>query len=315
VDDLMLARPAAFRLERFVAFLRDRGLRVGSVTVLNYFVGMQVVRDRSNRTIKIHQGRYVNDMLLRFGMVDCNAVATPMLQTNVSYRDSEDLNDQDSKLYREIVGSLLWLAKATRPDVQFSVTRLTRFMQQPTCAALVAAKRVLRFLKGTADRALEYGARDFRLAAQCDSSWGNDLDTRRSFAGYFFAVNGGAISWRSHLQPTVALSTVEAEYMTYSEVTKEAIWLRALCAFLGAPCSEPTDVHNDNAGALSLSRNSVHHSRTKHIDIRYHFCREHVDVAVRFKHRPSPDLAADCLTKPLGPQLFRKHASVLLTGV
>ena len=307
VDDLMLARPRAFSRARFVDFLRQRGLRIGSVTMLSYFVGIQVARDRTNRKIKMHQDRYVNDMLLRFGMVDCNRVTSPMLPTNESFQDSDKLNDNDAKWYRELVGSLLWLAKATRPDIQFAVTKLTRFMRQPNRSALVAAKRVLRFLKGSADHALEYGGgHDLCLSAQCDSSWGNDADTRRSFAGYFFAVNGGAISWRAHLQPTVALSTVEAEYMTYSEVTKEAIWLRHVCEFLGVPCLEPTDVYNDNAGALKLSRNSVHHSRTKHIDIRYHFCRQHVDVAVRFKHRSSPDLAADCLTKALGPPVVPK---------
>lgn len=315
VDDIMLARPSSFNRDRLVSFLRHRGLRLGTVSTLSYFVGIQVERNRRKRTIKIYQDRYIQDMLIRFDMVDCNAMRTPMVPTSESFVNSEDLGDEDQKLYREIVGSLLWLALATRPDVQFAVTKLTRFMKNPTKKAYVASKRILRYLKGTLDKGLVYGGQDLKLVAECDASWGNDVDTRRSFAGYFFSINGGAISWRSKLQPTVALSTVEAEYMSYSEVTKEAIWLRKMCSFLGVPCSEPTDVYNDNTGALKLSRNAVHHSRTKHVDIRYHFCREHVDVDVRFKHRPSTRLAADALTKALGPQLFSRHVSTLLAGV
>ena len=160
-----------------------------------------------------------------------------------------------ARYYRNIVGSLLWLTLASRPDAQFAVTRLTRCMKTPTAAALVAAKRLLRYFKGTAGLPLVYdGNVPFTLAGQCDASWGNDLATRRSYSGFFFSVCGGAISWTSKLQRAVSLSTVESEYLTYSEACKEALWLRKLCHFMKVPCTSPTTILNDNNGENPIER-------------------------------------------------------------
>jgi len=315
VDDLFLLRPSSFDRQILVDFLTSSGLTVGSVETLKYFIGLEVTRERSSNLIKVHQRRYVLDILARFGMSECNSARTPMVEKNCAWSTSDELDDEAATFYRNIVGALLFLSLASRPDIEYAVIRMTQHMKKPNAQAMQAAKRCLRYLKGTTDVGLVYSGSTMELVGQCDASWGNDLDTRRSMSGFFFSINGGAISWRARLQRTVALSTVEAEYMTYSEVTKEALWLRQLFKFLGIDIVGPTSIFNDNNGALRLSRDSVHHSRTKHIDIRYHFVRCHIDKAVVFKHMPSIDLTADILTKALGPNKFDLHATTILQGV
>ena len=158
-----------------------------------------------------------------------------MLPTgSVTFSDSDELTAAQASVYRSMVGSLLWVAMGTRPDIAFATTVLTRYLKTPTQAALTAAKRVLRYLKGAPGLSLVYNGAPGRLVGQTDSSWANCADTRRSYSGYLFSMsNGAAISWSSRLQRTVALSSTEAEYISCAESAKEAVWLRSLVQSLG----------------------------------------------------------------------------------
>ena len=113
------------------------------------------------------------------------------------------------------------------------------------------------------------------LLGYCDSDWGQRHD-RRSVTGYAFKLAGGAISWQSKKQKTVALSTVEAEYMATTQATKEAIWWRSYLAGLGYDMTQPTTLLSDSQGSIALAKNPDHHARTKHIDVQYHFIRQHL---------------------------------------
>src|SRR2546430_13080399 len=150
------------------------------------------------------------------------------------------------------------------------------------------------------------------LSGYCDADWAGDVDTRRSTTGYVFTLSDGAISWASRRQKTIALSSTEAEYMSTTEATKEACWLRQLLADIGRPQEQPTLIKCDSQGAIALVRNPVNHSRTKHIDIKHHFVRDkHADGTISFEYCPTSDMVADVLTKGLPRNIHRE----LITGL
>ena len=206
--------------------------------------------------------------------------------------------------YMSMVGSLLYAAMMTRPDTAYAVQALGRHMQASGLEHVTAAKRVMRYLQGTKELGIKYGAvksSELELVGFCDSDWGSDLETRRSTTGWVFMINGGAVSWGSKLQPTVALSSSEAEYMAASAAVQEALHVRSLLSSLGMEQSAATKIYEDNQGCIAMSENAMGQRRTKHIDIRYHFIRERVESGeVKLCYVPTEQQLADLLTKPLG---------------
>jgi hypothetical protein len=153
------------------------------------------------------------------------------------------------------------------------------------------------------------------LVGWSNSNWGEDPDTRRSVGGFVFDIAGGSISWSSKKQPTVTLSTVEAEYMAASNATKEVVWLRTLLEDLGYPPVAATVLHADNQGCIALARNPVAHTCAKHINIRHHFIRERVDRGeINLQYCSTRDMLADVFTKQLPRDAFVKFRSELGVG-
>jgi len=133
-----------------------------------------------------------------------------------------------------------------------------------------------------------------------DVDWGSDATDRKSYTGFTFILGGAAISWESRKQRTVALSSTETEYMAITDATKEAIYLMSFLNELGLNSRAKVTIWNDNQGAAKLAHNTVHHSRTKHIDIRHHFVREVLkNHPIRLEYLPSEEMIADVLTKGL----------------
>ena len=161
-----------------------------------------------------------------------------------------------------------------RPDIQFSVNLIAQFSGNPSIPYLEAAKRILCYLKGTQDFSLVLGRQGrgaVDIVGWTDSDWAGDIDSRCSVGGFVFDVAGGCVSWSSKKQVSVATSSVEAEYVTLANATKEAVWLRTLLKEVGYSQSQATIVHADNQGTIALAQNPISHSRAKHIDIRFHF--------------------------------------------
>jgi len=180
----------------------------------------------------------------------------------------------DSSTYQSMVGNLLYAAMATRPDIAQAVSVVSKFNANPSVSHLTAVKRVLRYLKGTVNLALKYNQTESRaLVGFSDADWAGDQDDRRSTTGNVFLLGGGAVSWLSKKQSTVALSTAVAEYVALSQAAQECVWLRRLLSDLGMDAT-PVVILEDNQGAIAIAKNPVDHSRTKHIDFRYHYIRE-----------------------------------------
>jgi len=285
---------------------------------VHYCLGIHVIRDRKKRTIRISQIKYVEDILKRFNMFDCKPIGTPLdanskLSKTMSPNTAEEEEEMKKIPYKSAIGSLMYAMLGTRPDIAYAVGAVSQYGSNPGREHWLAVKRIFRYLKGTAHFALEYKKPDSSLIGYCDADWAGNIDDRRSTTGYVFLIAGGSVSWSSKKQPTVALSTTEAEYMALTQATKEAIWIRQLLSEIGMTpktSREPTIIRSDNQGCISLAKNSVHHARTKHIDIQHHFVREKLeDGEVEVIFCKTEEMVADVLTKGLTKEKHEHFSS------
>ena len=299
VDDLLIAGKNPDVIKRFKKAIQER-FKMKDLGELRWMLGMEVIRNRRKRTIEINQTAYMQSVLERFGMENCKAVSTPMV--GALSRSTEEKKGFDTE-YAKLVGSVLYLAMITRPDISYAVQSLSRHMNATTADHWRAGKHLLRYLQGTKHLGITFGgprASATKLIGYCDADWANDKETRRSTTGYLFMLNGGSVSWGSKLQPTVALSSTEAEYMALCSGAQEAIYLRRLMGDLGYVQQDGTLIYEDNQGCIALTENPVQHKRSKHIDIKHHFTREKVvSGEIRLQYIPTQDQLADLLTKPL----------------
>ena len=331
VDDLLILSNSTERLDQFkhklstIFDMKDLG-------EAHYVLGIQIQRDRQARTLSIGQHEYIKQVLDRFGMLDSKPVATPLATgTQLLKSDCPTTDEQRQAMssvpYQSAIGAIMYAMLGTRPDIAYAVTVLSQFSHNPGPTHWAAVKRLLRYLRGTMDFKITYaGLPDAQidihsfpvLSGYCDADWGSDLNDRRSITGYVFTLAGGAISWQSKKQPTVALSSVEAEYMASTQATKEALWWRTFFKELGSSMTTPSQLFSDSQGSMALAKNPEYHSRTKHIDIQHHFVREHIaNHNVQFDFVGTEDMIADVLTKPLPRDAHSKfvHSMGLGSGV
>ncbi|XP_055622794.1 uncharacterized protein LOC129766298 [Toxorhynchites rutilus septentrionalis] len=223
--------------------------------------------------------------------------------------DSQRFNDPT--LYRSLVGALLYLAVNARPNLSLSVGMLWRKVSEPNHMDWGAAKRVLQYLSVTKDWRLKFGPDEgWCLRCFSDSDWAGERRTRRSTTGFIFFYGSGPISRISKGQSSVALSSLEAEYNALSLACQETVWLRRLLTELGEPEEKATIIYEDNQGCLSFATSERTSGRVKHIDTKRHYVRELVEQKViKLVYRPTNEMVADALTKPLGPTEVQKFVN------
>lgn len=276
------------------------------------FLGIEISRDRKNRSIHLSQKSYIQKILRVFGMEAATGKDTPM-ETN-AYKslatNTRQALEVDTKLFQSMIGSIMYAMIQTRPDVAFAVSFLSRHLTNPTEAHIKAAYRILRYLAHTIGLGITYHGSKKGFWGCSDSDWAGDIDTRSSTSGFLFYFYGGVITWKSGRQKTVALSSTEAEYYGLSNAAREALWLRSLLRSLEYNEGlDPVVIEGDNQGSLALTENPELHQRTKHIDIKHHFLRQEVEEKrIGFSYIETTKLAADGLTKPLSGA---RHAEFL----
>lgn len=255
--------------------------------------------------------KYAQEVLERFKMENCNPLHNPIVPGTKLTKDVT-CEKVDSTFYKQIVGSLMYLT-ATRPDTMFVVSLISRFMESPTKMHLAAAKRVLRYLKGTISLGILYQKGGHtELRGYSDSDYAGDLDDRKSTSGYLFMLSSGAVCWSSKKQPVVTLSTTEAEFIAAASCACHATWLRRIMKELGQAQQDSTTVFCDNSSTIKLSKNPVMHGRSKHIDVRFHFLREMTkNKIVQLVHCNTQEQVADILTKPLKTDVFLKMRGLM----
>ena len=284
-----------------------------------HILGMRIKRDRKLKLLFLSQEKYIAKVLDRFNMADAKPLGVPLPPyTKLSKADfpKDDVAVKAMKgiPYASACGSLMYAMVATRPDIAHAVGVVSRYMSNPDKAHWEAVKCILRYLSGTQSKCICYGKSDLQLQGYCDADMAGDLDTRKSTSGYVFTIAGGAVSWCSRFQKIVALSTIEAEYISATEASKEAIWLDRLAKELGMLANTPV-LGCDSQSAIYLAKNAMFHARTKHIDVRYHFIRQVLeDGLVTLTKIKTQDNPADVLTKSLA-KAQHEHCIQLLVGV
>eukprot|EP00253_Pinus_taeda_P004706 PITA_04706 len=280
VDDVIFTGNDDQLIKNFKSVMKEE-FEMTDMGFLRYFLGIEV--DQNEKGFFISQARYVNQVFRIFNMQECKAVITPtVMGLKLSREDSS--KDFDPSLYKSIVGSLMYLT-ATRPDIMYAVSLISRFMERPKEAHWQAAKRILRYVK--------------------DSDWAGSVDDQKSTSTYVFHMGSGAISWASKKQSIVPLPTTEAEYVAATAAACQAVWMRRMLRSLGQEQAKAIVIFGDNSSAIALSKNSVFHKRTKHIDTRFHYIRELVNNGeIVLEHCRTQEQVADIFTKPLDQKSF-----------
>lgn len=280
---------------------------------VSWLLGLAITRDRAKRTLSISQEAYINSIVRRFNLEDAKPISAPIdANTRLMKTDcpesTEDKQNMKEIPYREVIGALNWVAVGSRPDVAFIVSQLAEFLVNPGRIHWEAAKRVIRYLKSTKELKLTYGADERRGFEGFTDADGATQDHRHAISGFAVLLDGGAVSWSSKKQELVTLSTMEAEYVGATHAAKELIWFRNLIGEIFRPLGYPTTLHSDNQSAIALANSDGQfHARSKHIDIRYHFIKFSIqDGSIVLIFRPTEDMIADILTKPL-PLIKHKY--------
>lgn len=308
VDDFFLFSNCIQETNRLKCKLSEN-FKIKDLGCIKRCLGMNVNFDKENGVISINQKDYIDELIKKFNINDCKAVNTPIEQKLNLVKSSVC----DKKLlYQQLIGSMMYLAVLTRPDIVFSVNYLSQFNNCYTDEHWTYAKRVLKYLKTTKDFCLVFNKNgNNQLEAYVDADWASNQIDRKSYTGYFFQLAGCAVAWETRKQCTVALSSTEAEYMGLADCCKEAIYLKNLLYEITNE-NHPITIYNDNQSAIKLSVNPVFHKRSKHIDVRYHFCRECIsNNLVQVKYAPTAEMPADLLTKGLCQNKHYKFLKML----
>jgi len=310
VDDLVISGPSVSDIRQFKLEMKTK-FNMSDLGLLSYYLGIEVKQGRDG--ISLSQNAYAMKILESPGMLNCNPCATPM---EARLKLSRRLEDEviEPTAYRSVIGSLRYLVN-TRPDIAFVVGVVSRFMETPSKDHWAAVKHILRYLKGTINFGCKYGrGTDLKpfLIRFSDSDFAGDSEDRKSTTGvvYFFGKN--LVTWASQKQKIVALSSCEAEYVAGAAAACQGIWLSRLVGDLMGTKETPVKLLMDNMSAIALSKNPVHHDRSKHIDTKYHFLRECIEEGkVEVEHVGTENQLADIFTKSLGRIRFMELRKAL----
>lgn len=312
VDDLIIAASNEVVLKEVKEMLCVR-FKMKDLGILKHFLGIDF--SQSDGCVRMSQEKYIDKILQRFNMQDCKVRETPCEQ-KLEYSD-DAVKMSDVRTYREAVGSLIYLSTCTRPDLSFVVSRLSQHFAEPTEEQWVTVKHVLRYLKGTSTKGLSFNRDDSQklgIQAYSEADWASDASDRRSTTGYCVSLskNSSLVSWKTKKQPTVALSTCEAEYMALAATIQECLYLEQLLEAIDDYRYTGTTVFEDNQGTIALAKNPVNRQRCKHVDVKYHFIRSTVNKGkVSLVYCPTEVMVADIMTKPATKFKLSEFAPIL----
>ncbi|CAL2229116.1 unnamed protein product [Prunus armeniaca] len=305
-EDVYMAQPPSGHFD-----IKDLG-------PLNYFLGLQVLH--KDGTLHINQLKYAHDLLQKANLLNSKPASTP-LAAKVLLSVSDGAIISNPTEYCELIGSLQYLT-FTRLDISFAINIVAQFMSAPRASHLVAAKRILRYIKGTIDLGLTFTPQTAaaRLSAYSDADWAGCLNSRRSTTGYVITLETNLISWCSKKQPTVSRSSTESEYRTLSHACVETTWLCSFLHELGVRLRFPVQLFRDNLSTTYMATNPIFHAHTRHIELDYHFVREKValgshqvclvpfvdqpvDLFTKAPHKPRHHHMSSKLVHPVKPSL------------
>ena len=304
VDDILICGPDENMIKN-VKLKLSESYKMKDMGHVKKFLNMEISRNLNEKILEISQAEYVSKILRLYGMENSNSVGTP-IDPNVNW--TENSSPETTQPYRELIGSLQYLAQVSRPDINVAVNILSQYQSRPKELHWNGLKRILRYLNGTKHYKLTYRAEnDKPLEGYADANYGGDTYDRKSTSGFCFKAFGDLVSWNTKKQNTISLSSTEAELVALSHSSKEGIWLSNLMEEIGI-CCKPVTVFEDNQPCICLVNENRISQRIKHIDIKYLFIRDHIkNNNLKVQWISTEDQIADVLTKPLTAISFKKH--------
>jgi hypothetical protein len=316
VDDLIIMAITSGEVLEIKNFLKTH-FSITELGDAKHFLGLQV--ERVDNGIYVGQPGYSKEILRDLDMENCKPKPTPMAVGWEHDPNSPELSLEKKKAYTSLVMKLAYLSQQTRPDLCYTVNTLSQHQIDSREHDWKALIHVMKYLRGTIDIGLYYTKNCNPFAtlhtnddlsddtwfvphAFADASHAQEVG-RKSRSGHVIMMAGAAVSWFSKKQPVVSISSTEAEYYALSEAVKEILWVRQVFDEIGMPLNDPTVVHQDNQSTIAIAMNPIQHQRVKHIDVRVHFLRDHLDKGdVKLIWCPTGDMVADIFTKALpGP--------------
>ncbi|KAI5315215.1 hypothetical protein L3X38_044391 [Prunus dulcis] len=277
VDDMLIVGQNSDKINKLKKEL-SKSFAMKDLGPAKRILGMSISRDRKNRELRLSQESYIEKVLKRFNMDKAKPVSTPFpSHFKLSSKQSPTCEKVKENMamvpYSSAVGSLIYAMICTRPDITHAVGVVSRFLSKPVREHWNAVKWILIYLRGTSKMSLCFGGGKPELIGYTDADMAGDLDSRKFTSRYLITFSGGAVSWQSKLQKCVALSTTEAEFIAATEACKEMLWMKRFLQELGQE-KHKYIFHCDSQSAIHLSKNPSFHSRSKHIDVRYHWIRD-----------------------------------------
>ncbi|CAM8880867.1 unnamed protein product [Rhodiola kirilowii] len=262
---------------------------------MKYFLGLQVILKEDS--IFISQSKYAKNLVKKFELEKASHKRPPAA-THLKITKDDTGTKVNQTLYKSMIGSLLYLT-TNKPDITYAVRVCARYQVDPKESHLLQVKRIIKYVCGTVDFGIWY-TKDTNpyLVGYCDGDRAGNVEDRKSTSGGYVFLGNNLVSWFSKKQNSISLSTAEAEYINAGSCCTQLLWMKQMLSEYGVEQEEMT-LYCDNMSAISISKNLVQHSRTKHIDIRHHFIRELVEQkVVTLKHVTTDKQLADIFTKP-----------------
>ncbi len=299
VDDMLLL---AEKKQVFNAFIQElnNNFDTKDLGEPKQLLGLTLTNDPKTNRITLSQRPLIRNLIHDHGLDNCKPTKEPVDPSQVLMQSDTTCPESDTRRYRESIGKLNYLAQCTRPDLAIAVSILSRFFQNPSQAHFTALAHVIRYLAGTEDLVFTICPSSSEMTCYSDADWGRNVDTRKSTSGYCIMFGGSLISWKSKGQTSVALSTMEAEYMALAYAVQEVLWIRQLLNDLGEHQEKATRIFEDNQACIHFTKEQRFHGRAKHVDIKFHFVRDIVQKGlIDIIYCPTEVMLADMFTKPL----------------
>ena len=313
VDDICVATTSTKFAQGIYDQLASK-YKMSNLGELTYFTGVSISRNRQKRTIFLHQPKYTEEILERFNMHMSCAKHTPLPSGLQLQKVKEDdytwpVDHEDySGPYRQKVGSLLYLAIVSRPDIAQAVSYVAQFNSAPTKAADKAVNHIFKYLNGTRDFGITLGPDIGPLHTFADAAHQTE-GNMQAVTGYMIRMGNSPIMWQSKKQVLTTLSTMESELDALASATIPSIWLRDLLnELIGFDNSTPITILQDNAGTIAHVKNEQTSNRTAHLRRRYNFLHQYCELGwIELKHLPGTEMVADHFTKALPRAIFEYH--------
>jgi hypothetical protein len=308
VDDLAIAGSNMSVIDRIKNEFKNR-YKMKDLGNIDHILGCTVDRNDLGE-YSINQKQYTKDVISKYFHDNTVTVNNPtdvniILSSNMNAISECDIEYMKELPYREAIGSLLWLSMGTRPDITYAVSQVAKFNSEPGPQHWKAVKRIFQYLQQSTELGIMFRRCQNNITATnyininsptgyVDADHARDIDSRRSVTGYIFLLANGPVSWSSKQQASVALSSMEAEYMAASAACQEAVWLDRVLKELGNTNTDIITLYEDNKSCIQFTKNNNVHKRSKHIDQRYHYIRELVaDNKVKLEYVPTDQNIAD----------------------